>query len=78
MSKKTKQVSGRLSMLFNFKDGSSKEWNTSVNFELYNINEKGFVKSNNIDDLIDDENKVRPVRSVSYTFNGETFQRKFA
>ena len=75
---KTKQVTGKLSMLFNFKDGSSKEWNSTANFELYNLNEKGFVKSNNIDDLITDENKVRPIRSVSYTFNGTTVQRKFA
>ena len=75
---KTKQKTGRLSMLFNFKDGSSKKWTSGPTFELYTFNDKGFVKSNSIDDLIADENKVRPIRSVSYTFNGETTQRKFA
>lgn len=75
---KLKQITGVHHILFNYKNGGSKELTTSPMFERFVFNDKGYVKSDTIEDLIHDENKVRPVRSVSISFKGETKQKFYA
>ena len=75
---KTQQITGVHHILFNYRNGSSKELTTSPRFERFVFNDKGYVKSDVIEDLIHDEDKFRPIKGVSITFAGETRQKLYA
>ena len=59
-------------IIFNHANGSSKKLRTSASFERWEKNQKGKIVSNVLEDLILDENTVRPLKSVSITSNDET------
>lgn len=63
--------------IFNHVSGSSKKLRTSAAFERYEKNQKGKIVSDVIDDIIHDEDVVRPLKSVTITANGETRLKLF-
>lgn len=74
---KLKQITGVHHILFNYKNGSSKELTTSGSFERYELNEKGYIKNDNIDCLCADEHKRYNLKSATITYKGETTTKFF-